>query len=383
MIKIALIRGAFLNNFEGQNYNVKELKGCKLQVTGVGSIKTIHQNLLFKVIRLPSLSDYNVIGRCGRAIANRTIGDIQNLFGLEKYASQFDIFHTADPHYHYSFQLAKLRKENKIKKLVVTSWETIPHNNETVSKKKNNKYFVIKYTDHFICHTEKAKRCLIQEGVTENKISVIRLGVDLQKFQNPNSKSQTNSKFQNSNKIQILFVGRLVKEKGIWDVYEVYKRIQNLKIKSQNITLRFVGEGSEKNKLLERIKKDNLENKVSVISKTYDEIPEEYRKADIFIAPSKKTLTWEEQYGMVFIEAMATRLPIITYDTGAIKEIVGDAGIFCKENDISCLFRSLNLLIFHKNERLKIGTIGKERVRNMFDCKKTTKKLKEMYCSVM
>lgn len=377
MIKVALVRGSYLNNFEGQNYFVKELNDIQLCITGIGSLRSIHQNLPFEVIRLPSLSDINIIGRWGRAIANRTLGDIQNLFGLEKYASVFDIFHTADPHYYYSYQLAKLRRENKIKKLIVTSWETIPHNNETVFLKKRNKYFVLKNADHFICYTEKAKRCLIKENVEENKISVVRLGVDLRRFQTLNLKNQI------SRQIQILFVGRLVPEKGIWDIYEAYKNVLYSHSKPEKVTLRFIGEGAEKNKLLKQIKKDDLDHVVSVENRPYEEMPEIYGQADIFVAPSKKTSTWEEQYGMVFVEAMAAGLPIISYDTGAIEEVVGKAGILCKENDVLNLTKSLHHLISYKSERLKLGTIGKERATNLFDSKKTGKELKHLYFSLL
>ena len=58
------------------------------------------------------------------------------LFGLDKLSNKFDVFHTADPHYYYSYQLAKLRKKNLIKTLIATSWETIPFNNESIGKKK-------------------------------------------------------------------------------------------------------------------------------------------------------------------------------------------------------------------------------------------------------
>lgn len=381
-LKIALVRGAYLNNFEGQNYDIKELKGYELQVTGFGSIKTIHQNLPFKVIRLPSFSDYNIFGKWGRAIANRTIGDIQNLFGLEKYASQFDIFHTADPHYYYSYQLAKLRHDNKIKRLIVTSWETIPHNNETVVAKKKNKYFVLHNADHFICHTDRAKKCLIEEGVEEQKISVIRLGVDLEKFQTINPKSQINSKSQIPNTIQILFVGRLVKEKGILDVYEAFKNVKRVTDNAKRLHLHIVGDGPLKHYLEKKIFEDHLEKYIFIENKSYEEMPKEYQQADIFIAPSKRTKTWEEQYGMVFLEAMASGLPIVTYDTGAIKEIVEEAGIICPENNREDLSKSLLHLIANKNERIKMCTMGRERAKKMFDCKKTAKELRELYFSI-
>ena len=133
MIKVAFVRGKYLNNFEGQNYLFKDKD---IQLVGISSLRPIHTNFAFPVIKLPSFADITGIGRAVKVISNRTFGDSQVLFGLGKYAGEFDIFHTADPHYYYSYQLAKLRNENKIKKLLVTSWETIPFNNESIPQKK-------------------------------------------------------------------------------------------------------------------------------------------------------------------------------------------------------------------------------------------------------
>ena len=114
MIKVALVRGKYLNNFEGQNYIFKDEE---IELVGISSLRPIHTNFEFPVIKLPSFADITGMGRAVKIISNRAFGDSQVLFGLGKYASQFDIFHTADPHYYYSYQLAKLRSENKIKKL--------------------------------------------------------------------------------------------------------------------------------------------------------------------------------------------------------------------------------------------------------------------------
>lgn len=370
MLKVAFVRGKYLNDFEGQNYI---FDGNNIRLTGVSSEKSIHQTFPFAVIRLKSISDWenDKLRRIIKIISNRTLGDSQILFGLENLSSDFDIFHTADPHYYYSYQLAKLRSSNKISCLLTTSWETIPFNNETIIKKREMKRFVLQNSDQFLCYTIKAKNCLIKEGIENHKIHVIRIGVDLNRFKAQSVKRKI---------INILFVGRLVEEKGILDLYESFRNIQqSVNNISKKVNLIIIGDGRLKTKLINYINKDGLDKFVKIETKPYDEIPNVYNNADIFVLPSKTTKTWEEQYGMVLIEAMATGLPIIAYRSGAIPEIVENAGILIDEGNVSDLSNTLVQLIADCNLRLKLGKIGRIRVEKEFDSKKQAKKLKKLY----
>src|SRR3990167_6532882 len=138
MIKVCFVRGKYLNNFEGQNYLFNP---NNILFTAVSSLFPLHRNFPFPVKKLPSLADLPFFERGIKYLTNRLVGDSQVLFGLEGFAHSFDIFHTADPHYFYSYQLAKLRKKNLIKNLIMTSWETIAFNNESASEKRYIKYF--------------------------------------------------------------------------------------------------------------------------------------------------------------------------------------------------------------------------------------------------
>lgn len=372
MINVALVRGKYLNNFELQNYNLQDKD---IAVTAISSLYPIDSAVSLPLIRLKSLADYSnrVTERLIKVISNRTIGDSQILFGLENYANKFDIFHTADPHYYYSYQLARLRQKNIIKKLIVTSWETIPFNNESVSKKKFIKNFTKEYTDYFVCYTQKAAEALKAEGVSTEKIRRIHLGVDLNRFKTSENKNKD---------FTILFVGRLVLEKGILDVYEAFKTLKNKKVKNKKIVLQIVGKGPLKSYLQRVVKKDHLTDKISIETRDYEDMSKLYQKADIFIAPSRHTKTWEEQLGMVFMEAMACGLPVISYDSGAIPEVVGDAGIILKENDRLNLAKTLDTLVHDEFKRQLYAMKARKRAEERFDSKKCAKELAQLYRSI-
>jgi len=110
-------------------------------------------------------------------------------------------------------------------------------------------------------------------------------------------------------------------------------------------------------------------------------MPKIYQYADIVLLPSKRTNTWEEQYGMVFVEAMASGLPIVTYDTGTITEIISSE-VIKEEGDIDGLANSLINLIKDKKARLKLGTMGRVRAEKFFDSKKSATEIKNLYISL-
>ncbi|OGK56307.1 hypothetical protein A3J15_00070 [Candidatus Roizmanbacteria bacterium RIFCSPLOWO2_02_FULL_38_10] len=378
-MSILLIRGAFLNRYEGQNY---EPLANKHNVIGIGSYTSIHDSYKFPVVKL--LSPYDLVNKSGDMIGrplrwffNRTLGDSHFLFGFENWVKQhgpIDIAHIAETHYGYDLQTIQLKKKGLIRKVISTCWETIPFNNETVGKKRRIKQIVRENVDHFICPTQRAKEALIQEGVSDSKINVIRVGVDLKLF-----KPKPNLKKKKSSIIKLLFVGRLVEEKGVYDVIEFFSQL----VKNQNITLTLAGSGPMSIPINRLIGINKWEKKVKIVQSKYDEIPRLYQDHDILIAPSKTTNTWEEQYGMVLVEAMACGLPIIAYDSGAISEVLGNAGVLISEDHKSSLYQGLKMLINDEFSRYKYSLMAIQRSKLKFDRVKISSQIRQVYNSVL
>lgn len=374
-MNVAFVRGAYLNGFEGQNYDFTG--NNTVDFTGYSSRSPLDVHVPFPVVRLPSLADLGKnahIGRLLKVVANRTVGDVQVLFGLERCIDGYDIVHTADPHYYFSYQAAKLRQKNRIRKLIVTSWETIPHNNESTMAKKKLKQFVMKQADAFLCYTQRAKQCLVKEGVHEDKITVIPLGVNTTQF----SPKHTSIK----KPLSILYVGRMVSEKGVEVLYEAFRRLVTHPQYSHAI-LRFVGTGPLKKRIAKHIQKDSLHSNVNIESVTYNEMGGVYRDADILVIPSMNHPTWEEQLGMVSLEGLASGLPIIAFPTGALPEVLGECGQFPKRNTVNALYDELLTLCGDATLRTKLGTMGRERAESRYCARTSARKLLRFYQSVM
>lgn len=107
-------------------------------------------------------------------------------------------------------------------------------------------------------------------------------------------------------------------------------------------SLLIVGEGSLKN-YLEKMGNELLGKKrFKVMKAEYSRMPSIYRSANLFTLPS-----WDrEAFGIVYLEAMASGLPVVAPDDLSRKEIIGEAGIFTDVFDIGkysdSIYKSLN-----------------------------------------
>ncbi|HLL60765.1 MAG TPA: glycosyltransferase family 4 protein, partial [Candidatus Nitrosocosmicus sp.] len=229
-----------------------------------------------------------------------------------------------------------------------------------------------KYIDHFICPTELSKKALTAEGCDEKKISVIPLGVDLTKFKPSNSFT--------SQAIKLLFVGRLEVEKGIFDLLKSFIR---LKKKVPKLVLTIIGAGSKKKMIYKFINHHNLLRFVTIKNISYSQIHTLYNTSDIFVLPSKPTKYWQEQYGMVLLEAMASGLPIVTTNTGAIPEVVGNAALLCKPGDVAELTQSIYKLICDESLRKDLSIKALERAVTRYDSRRTGKKIIKLMNKVL
>jgi len=77
-----------------------------------------------------------------------------------------------------------------------------------------------------------------------------------------------------------------------------------------------------------------------VDSADYDQLPQYYQAADLFVLP-----TLYEGFGIVFIEAMASGIPIVSTTARAVPEVVGDAGLLVQPRDPIALAEKILALL--------------------------------------
>lgn len=180
---------------------------------------------------------------------------------------------------------------------------------------------------------EGARRNVARCGIAGLKVQKLMWGawgVDLDEF----SPSQEMDRHPPS----ILFAGRLVTEKGIFPLLDAFARVQRV-LPEAGLTI--VGDGPERSSVEDRVKTWSGVRLAGVVKNRL--MPDMLRAADVVAMPSLTTRKWEEQVGMVAIQAMACGVPVVATSSGAIPEYVPDgmAGLLVPENDPEALARAL------------------------------------------
>ena len=372
---IAIVRGKFLNQYEMQFYEplVKQY-----QLTAFGSLRPYHDKFAFPVVKLPSPMDlpdfpYKM------PILNRVFIDAHYLFGLEGKLKGFDLVHTAETYFHYTQQCLNAKRKGYVKKVIATVLENIPFNNESIWGRKEFKRCAREELDHLIALTNKTKEALLAEGTDPNKITLISHFVDTKRFA-PSKATLKRRNLLARKEVTILFAGRLEEYKGVFDVLRAAEFLKTDRaLQKYSIRWLFVGDGSQKGRLIEEEKRLGLDATIRHKVVSYSEMPKVYEKADIFVAPSKPTRTYDEQYCTVLLEAQASGLPIVTTQTGGIPENIGDAGILVKPGDEEAIARAIKDFIIEPKYRMTYAKKARQRALHVHDIQIGAKKLSELY----
>jgi len=368
---LAIVRGKFLNRFEMQQF---EGLAARYEITAFSSLTPIHADFAFPTVRLLSPVDIPSFP-FKMPILNRLFTDAHYLVGLEAKLRGYDIAHTAETYYHYTQQCLNAKRMGYVRRVVVTVWETRPHANEGIRGRNQFKERTRKHADHFVAATNRAREALLSEAVAPSRVSVIGPHIDTERFR-PADKKQ--------NGLTVLFCGRFEKEKGVLDLVEALRVLAtDRRFRTESLRIRFVGGGSLRGVITEKLAAFPTNWHTSLESATYLEMPAIYQSADLFVAPSIPTPTWEEQFGMVLMEAQASGLPIITTRTGGIPENVGNAAVLVEPGDTMALALSLKDLLSHRIKRRTLGSRARKRAVTVHDISHGVRKLDELYRSLL
>lgn len=184
---------------------------------------------------------------------------------------------------------------------------------------------------------------------------IIPNGIDLEHF---SPKVTPIEKYQDD-KLNILFVGRLEKRKGLNYLLAAYQRVKN---EIKDCRLIIVGPGTRLRKKYEKIVEENDLKDVNFVGRvSYDELPRYYLTADVFCSPA----TGYESFGIVLLEAMAMGRPIVATSIDGYAEVVnhGKEGLLTPPKDKAALAEALITMLHDPELRHNMGQQGQIEVQ--------------------
>ena len=170
------------------------------------------------------------------------------------------------------------------------------------------------------------------------------------------------------------YVGRLVPEKGLMEMIEA------LAFSREEVNLLFVGSGEYQAKLEQRARELGESSNVRFLpAQPLEALPQVMNALDVLVLPSRTTPRWKEQFGRVIIEAQACATPVIGSDSGAISEVMGEAGIVFRERNARDLADAMERLRRSPAEGRRLGWLGRQQVEKSFTWDRVAERMRAIY----
>ena len=197
-------------------------------------------------------------------------------------------------------------------------------------------------------------RAFLHQYFPEYPVRVIPNGIDVNVFK----PGHPPIRHLRDDSVNILFVGRLEKRKGLIDLLRGYEFMRARVPKSRLI---IVGDGPLRNKVESYISRHRMQDVVMAGYVPETVLPRYYGSADIFCAPA----TGAESFGIVLLEAMASGLPVVATEIEGYMSVLepGRDSLTVQPKRWAELGSALIILARDHDLRRRMGAYGLEKAR--------------------
>jgi glycosyltransferase involved in cell wall biosynthesis len=174
------------------------------------------------------------------------------------------------------------------------------------------------------------------------------------------------------------YVGRLVEEKGIEILLHAVRKLRGPWM------LQILGDGPDRKRLEQMAQWLGIAPRVTFDQKMpSSHLPNYFSGLDVLVLPSLSRPNWKEQFGRVLIEAMACDVITVGAESGAIPEVIGEAGLTFPEGDVDALHDRLQRLLEDISLRQELRQKGRKRVTENYTQAAIARHTIEVYRQVL
>ena len=203
----------------------------------------------------------------------------------------------------------------------------------------------------------------------KRQMRVVPGGVDVDLFPAEMDTKEVDRKYKLTGKKIVLFSGKLTKYKGVKYLIQAARKIDGLVV--------IVGDGPERVNLETLVANLKLNNVKFLGYIGNHHLINLYYRADVCVVPS----VWDEPLGLVVLEAMATKTPVVVTRKGGIPLMVKDGfnGFFVRPRNSKEIAQKVDLLLSNEVLRKKMGERARQTVLERFTWGKIAERFESMY----
>lgn len=385
-MKVGLIRGAYLSQFEMQTFEQMpddvELTAYHIRSNRYDpSIINVPIRTLACIDEPARLFGANAVHYYNLFLQATCALDYYH-FGLVNELADKDIAHTMETFNSFSHQALQAKRRHGTK-LAVSVWENRPFAAERFPAKRRRKYEVLNEADLLLAMTARAAECLKSEGADPARILVQWPGVNLERFApRPRPADLATELGIAPEDFVFLSVAALRWEKGVFDLLYAFHSLVRTS-RNCRVKLVFAGGGPAEKELRRRIERLGLVDRVTITKFAYERMQEAYNLANAFVLASGPRPGWLEQFGYVLAEALACGLPIIATRSGSIPEVTGDCARLVPPMDFIALAEAMSEFLRDDAARESLARAARQRAEEQFNCRTNALRIEQAYERVL
>ena len=230
-----------------------------------------------------------------------------------------------------------------------------------------------------IANSANSKRLLVERwALPDRRVHVVYPGVDTERFHPGVSGQPVRAPYAAPDDVVFLSVGRLQRRKGHDAVIRALSAVRRGFPKVRYV---IVGDGPERASLEEQARQAGVADITHFAGAVPEaDLPRWYRAADVFVLPNRAEGVDFEGFGIVFLEAAASGLPVVGGRSGGVPEtmIDGSTGWLVEGTDSGALAALMIELARSPERRARAGRAGRERAAAEFSWARAAKQVAEI-----
>ncbi|MFN2199335.1 MAG: glycosyltransferase [Anaerolineales bacterium] len=229
--------------------------------------------------------------------------------------------------------------------------------------------------DRVIAPSPGLRDVLVRMGV-DAEIHVVPNGVDMSRVQDNPDPIERSRLGLSEEDVVLIFLGRLAQEKNLIFLLRAFAGVAE---SIDRVKLVLVGEGPDRDNLVDRVRHMKLEDRVIFTGRVaYEDVPAYLHMSDAFV-----TASVTEVHPLSVIEAMGAGLPVLGIVSPGVGDTIEDGvtGFLANHEDLPAFTAKMVILVSDDERRNAMGVQAKK-TSALYDIRRTTKLMEEQYIYV-